>query len=44
MQKERNVAERNNEYPVWPEQEGERDDKRNPYSPVIYPGGLSYTI
>jgi hypothetical protein len=27
-------AERQNEYPVYPEQEGEWDRPRNPYSPV----------
>jgi len=28
------MSERNNEYPVYPEQEGEREHNRNPYSPV----------
>lgn len=28
------LCERNNEYPVYPEQEGEYDRPLNPYSPV----------
>lgn len=28
------LCERNNEYPVYPPQEGEWDLPRNPYSPV----------
>jgi len=28
------MAERNNEYPVYPEKEGEWDRPINPYSPV----------
>lgn len=28
------LCKQNNEYPVYPEQEGEWDRPRNPYSPV----------
>jgi hypothetical protein len=34
------MGKQENEYPVYPQQEGEWDRPINPYSPVIYLGGL----